>query len=229
MPTIVFISPKGGVGKTTSSMLLGSQFAKQGYPTTLIDADRNKPLVKWAGDRVPPAPNMSVVGETDEDAIIDVIDEAAARTPIVIVDLEGSAGKVALLAVSQADLVIIPMQPSELDASEAGRALRVVKQQERVSGRAKPHAVLFTRTSPTIVTRTFKIIRKNLQEANVRMFKTELIEREAFRGMFAFQKTLEQLDPKEVPNIPAAITNAETYMAEVAAMLRGEEKEVANG
>src|SRR5258705_152927 len=47
MPTIVFISPKGGIGKTTSSLTLGTQFAKHGATVTMIDADPNRPLRKW--------------------------------------------------------------------------------------------------------------------------------------------------------------------------------------
>ncbi len=48
MPTIVFASSKGGVGKTTSALALAFVLAKAGAPTTLIDADPNAPLTRWA-------------------------------------------------------------------------------------------------------------------------------------------------------------------------------------
>lgn len=217
MPTIVFISPKGGVGKTTSSLVLATQFAKAGYPTTIIDADPNRPQVAWANGGS--ADNLTIVGDVDEDTIIDVIDAAAARTPVVIVDLEGSAGKVALLAVSQADLVIVPMQPSELDAAQAGKALRVIRDFHRMSNRTVPHAILFTRTSGAIVTKTMRSICDNLRAAKVRIMETDLLEREAFKLMFSFNQTLEQLDVKDAPSRDKAIANAETFMKEVAMML----------
>jgi hypothetical protein len=52
--------------------------------------------------------NFSVVSDVDEDNVIDRIEEAAAQTPFVVVDLEGTAAKIVLLAVSQADFVVIP-------------------------------------------------------------------------------------------------------------------------
>ena len=47
MPTIAFVSPKGGVGKTTSAFLLATVFAKI-CDVTIIDADPNHPLETWA-------------------------------------------------------------------------------------------------------------------------------------------------------------------------------------
>jgi chromosome partitioning protein len=138
----------------------------------------------------------------------------------VIVDLEGTADKIALLAVSQADLVIIPMQPSELDADQASRALRVIAQQERMARRAVHRAVLFTRTNSAIRTRTMTHIANSLREAGVPMFDTELNEREAFRGMFSFNAPLEALEQSDVANVPKAIANAERFMNEVLETLR---------
>ncbi|WP_313228507.1 ParA family protein [Sphingobium yanoikuyae] len=43
MPTIAFISPKGGVGKTTAALLLASQLAR-GAKVSVIDADPNHPI-----------------------------------------------------------------------------------------------------------------------------------------------------------------------------------------
>jgi chromosome partitioning protein len=146
VPAIVFISPKGGVGKTTASLVLDTQFAKHGAAVTMIDANPNRPLRKWGTGAHCPE-NLSIVSNVHEESILDVIDAAASTTPFVIVDLEGTAAKIALLAVSQASLVIIPMQPSNLDADQASRALVVIAQQQRMSRRKVPHAVLFTRTS----------------------------------------------------------------------------------
>jgi chromosome partitioning protein len=48
MPNIVFASPKGGAGKSTSAVLLATQLADLGVSVTLVDADPNKPLSRWA-------------------------------------------------------------------------------------------------------------------------------------------------------------------------------------
>ena len=48
MPTIVFASPKGGVGKSTAAVLLATELASHGGTVTMIDADPNKPLSQWA-------------------------------------------------------------------------------------------------------------------------------------------------------------------------------------
>ena len=54
MPTIAFVSPKGGSGKTTSFFLLSMALAKL-YDVTVIDADPNHPIQTWAngGKRLP--------------------------------------------------------------------------------------------------------------------------------------------------------------------------------
>ena len=109
---------------------------------------------------------LPVVSEDDEDNIIACIEDAAAKTPFVIVDLEGTASKIVVRAVSQADLVIIPMQGSYEDAKAAVRGVRVARQSE------KPYAVVLTRTSPTIRSRTLIEIQKGLVKANISVLRT---------------------------------------------------------
>lgn len=218
MPTIVFVSPKGGVGKTTAALVLATQIAKAAR-VTVIDADPNHPIAAWSKEAELPD-NLSVVADADEDNIIEKIEEAASASPFVIVDLEGTAAKIVLLAVSQADFVVIPTQGSQLDAEQASRAIRVVKQQEKMSGRATPFGVLLTRTSPIIRTRTMGHIQHGLDDAGIPVLKAQLNEREAFRAMFSFRRTLETLDPKDVPNLDKAIANAEQIAAEIIEKLR---------
>lgn len=218
MPTIAFISPKGGVGKTTAALLLASQLTR-GAQVSIIDADPNHPIAAWGKDAALPD-NLSIIADVDEDSILDRIEEAAAQTPFVIVDLEGTAAKIVLLAVSQADLVVIPMQGSQLDAEQASRAIRVLKQHEKMTGRAVPYAVLLSRTSPIIRTRTMGHIQDGLEDAGVPMFATQLHEREAFRAIFSFRQMLDTLNPKDVPNLDKAIANAEQFTVEVIEWLR---------
>lgn len=218
MPTIVFVSPKGGAGKTTSALVLAEQIARSAA-ITVIDADPNHPIKTWAeGTNTPP--NLVVVSDADEENMIERIEEAAARTPFVIVDLEGTAAKIVLLAVSQADLVIVPTQGSQLDAAQASRALKVIRQQEKMSRRTVPYGILLTRTSPIIRTKTMSHISKSFLDAGVNVFGTELNEREAFRAIFSFGEPLANLDPREVSNLDKAVANAEEFAAEVISVLR---------
>ncbi len=218
MPTIVFVSPKGGAGKTTAALVLASQLARA-TGVTVIDADPNHPIKTWAEVANVPA-TFRVMANADEENIIERIEEAAAVTPFVIVDLEGTAAKIVLLAISQADLVIVPTQGSQLDAEQASRALRVIKQQEKMSRRTVPFAVLLTRTNVAIRTRTMAHIQRGLAGAGIPVLETELHEREAYRAMFSFQQPLEKLDPADVSNLDKAIVNAEELTAEIVALLR---------
>lgn len=221
MPAIAFVSPKGGVGKTTSALLLATLLAKI-YDVTLIDADPNRPIQDWATGGNAPS-RLKIVSDVDEETIIERIEEAASETPFVIVDLEGTASKIVLYAISQANFVIIPTQGSHLDAKEASRAIRVVLQSEKMTRTAKPYAVLLTRTSPMIRTRGLAHIQKGLVEAGIPVLQTELNERDAFRAIFSFRQTLDGLDPNAVPNLDKAKFNVGEFAHEVVARLAAQQ------
>lgn len=219
MPTISFVSPKGGVGKTTSAVILATQIAQRGKAVTIIDADPNRPISHWS--RLPGCPpDIRVVSEASEDTIIDEIERAEHAAPFVIIDLEGTANLTVGYAISRSDLVIIPSQGSQLDAKEAGKAIKLIQQQEKAFKRAIPYAVLLTRTSAAIKTRTLRHIQDQLTQHGVQLFAAQLMEREAFRAIFSFGGGLEALDRKEVSGIDAAITNARAFAAEVIDRLR---------
>jgi chromosome partitioning protein len=119
----------------------------------------------------------------------------------------------------------VPTQGSHLDAEQAGRAFRVIQQQEKSVRRVMPdyilpYSVLLTRTNPAIRTRTLKHIQQGLIDAGIPVFNTELNEREAFRAIFSFQQPLENLNPNDVANIDKAIINAKQFANEVIETLR---------
>jgi chromosome partitioning protein len=221
MPTIAFVSPKGGAGKTTSAFLLSTALAKL-YDVTVIDADPNHPIKTWAtGGNAPP--RLTIVSDADEDTIIERIEDAAAKTPFVVVDLEGTASKIVVYAITQADFVVIPTQGSQLDANEASRAIRVVMQSQKMTGKPLPYAVLLTRTSPSIRARGLAHIQKTMIEADIPVLETELNERDAFKAVFAFRQTLDQLNPSEVPNLDKAKLNVWALAHEILERLKREQ------
>ena len=116
MPTVVFANPKGGAGKSTSAVILATQLALKGAEVTILDADPNKPVSEWARHGTCPE-KIKVVADISEASIVDEIEDSAQKTPFVVVDLEGTASMTVAYAISRADLVIIPIQGSHLDAS----------------------------------------------------------------------------------------------------------------
>lgn len=187
---------------------------------TILDADPNKPISHWEKRGGVPA-NITVVADISESTVIDEIDAAAEKTPFVVVDLEGTASMMVAYAISRADLVIIPIQGSQLDAAEGTKAIKLIRQQEKAFHKNIPFAVLFTRTNAALKPRTLAHIQAEFHKHNIQAFMTQVHEREAYRALFSFGGTLETLDPTQVGNLDKAIANAREFAAETVAMLRG--------
>jgi chromosome partitioning protein len=219
MPTIAMVTPKGGAGKSTSAVILGSELAQRGASVTMIDADPNKPVSDWA--KLPGRPeNLTVLDEVGEENIIEEIEGAAEKTPFVIIDCEGTASMTVAYAVSRADLVIIPVQGSHLDAKQATKAIKLIQQQERAFGKKIPYAILFSRTSEAIRPRTLQHVKAEFAKHGVPAFTVHMHERDAYKAIFSFGGTLQKLNPKLVPNLDGAISNARALAAEVIDLLR---------
>jgi chromosome partitioning protein len=203
-----------GIGRA-----IAVELARRGAAVTIIDADPNRPVSAWA--RRPGRPEgLEVIADVTEESVIDAIEGAATRVPFVIVDLEGTASLTVAYAISRADLVVIPSQGSQLDAAEAAKAVRLIRQQEKAFARRIPHAVLFTRTSAAIKPRTLQHIRGEFEAHGVPALETQMHEREAFRAIFSFGGTIDSLNAGQVGGLDGAVKNARAFAAEVVAMLR---------
>jgi chromosome partitioning protein len=218
VPTIAFASSKGGAGKSTAAVLLATELAVRGTTVTIIDADPNQPVTRWA--RKPGKPDsLTVVCDVTEETLIDAIEDAARKAAFVIVDLEGTASLMVAQAMSRADLVIIPVKGSELDAVEAIKAIKFIRRQERGYSKTIPFALLFTQTNPAVRPRTLKSIEADMLRQGIPMFSTAIHERDAYRALFSFGGTLYSLKEDLVSNIPVAAKNIRDFTAEVISML----------
>lgn len=129
MAVVSFMTTKGGAGKTTGTLFLGTVLAEQSASLCLVDADPNQPLIKWSKD-ANIARSMTIVGVVNEENSIETIEEQSGKNSFVI-DLEGSANLSTGYAMTSSDLILIPLQPSKLDADEAAKALKFIARQGR--------------------------------------------------------------------------------------------------
>jgi chromosome partitioning protein len=219
MPVICVGCPKGGVGKTTTSLILACELANGGARVTIIDSDPNKQIAHWATlPGVPP--NLDVVSnDVNQETILDVIDQAAARSAFVLVDCEGIASLMVSLAVSISDLVLIPCGGSQLDAGKTAHMIQTVKQQERVTRRSIGYAVVLTRCSPALMPGTQKHVERTFAERAIPVLTAKLYDREAFKAVFSFGGTLAGLQNK-ISNVDRAQMNARVFAAEVVDRLK---------
>lgn len=145
MAIFTFATAKGGAGKTTAAAGLGAELALRGFRVGFVDADPNLHLLDW--HRLGGLPETTLAPATGE-TVLDVIDEVAAASDHVVVDLEGAASQLVLQAVIKSDLVLIPTQLSNMDIKEAQATAAAVRRAERIRGRPIPSAYVVTRMAP---------------------------------------------------------------------------------
>lgn len=213
MPVIVTASSKGGAGKSTLTLVLAQALDAMGATVTVIDADPNRPLVRWRGGKS--ASTVDVVGDVTESNIIKVIRDYSVRRQFVLVDLEGTANRLVSRAITQADLVLIPLQASALDSNEASRAVGLIQEEEEaLEGRRIPYRIIMTRTNPLITTKIEAGIYKALADADISLMDTRLHERQAYKAIFVRRQALSELD-RSINGLEGALENAERLAGEV--------------
>jgi chromosome partitioning protein len=217
MPVITIANPKGGSGKTTTATLLSTTLAYQGASVSLIDGDPNQPHKTWREG----ASNTTVnfLFARNEDDLVEKVQEERTRRHFVIVDCEGVANTLMAYAIQQADLVLIPMAPTQLDAKEAARAVMAVKTAERSANRRIAHRIVFTSTQARGATKEQKDIIAALQCTGVTAVKTQIIDRVAYQTIFSRRLTLYELD-KSVSGRETAVKNAEAFTDEIKAIIK---------
>lgn len=221
MPTIVLTSPKGGAGKSTTAVILATEMARMDYDVTILDCDlvsgEKSAMKVWAGAGDIP-PRITVRHKVGEQDVIREIMEAEGRGHIVLVDLGGAASLLATRAISQADLVIVPIRPSPLDAEAAKLIVQMIYLEEQTLRRQIAWAAVMTATS-AIKSAQHKAIVADLKAAEARMIEPELMQRGAYQNFFVKGQGGDLHTMKATATHDKAIENAQAFTRSVLTLL----------
>lgn len=129
MTIIELASQKGGPGKTTAVVNIAAELARQGHDVLIVDADQGtQSASRWVTDRGE-NPSLPVVHSIQKSGNIRAaLKDLASRYDFVIVDAPGHDSQEMRTALTVADVVIIPVRPSQLDLDTIARLVDLVDQ-----------------------------------------------------------------------------------------------------
>lgn len=227
MPIVSFVTPKGGAGKTTATVLIACGLAERGHRVAIIDTDPNQPIQSWAEKDIPPPPSITVYPNVKEVNLLDTIDTAEEHHDWVLIDGEGSANLASSYSIAASQFVIVPAQKSQLDAKEAVKAIKMIQNASRSIKADIPFRLLFMRTNASVVAGVQRAIETNFGE--VEAMPVELAERSAYQAIFAYGGSLSTL-PKTgagAGNIANAQKNADAVVDAVIELSQALSRKVA--
>lgn len=224
MAVISIGNPKGGAGKTTLALVLADTLASNGARVSVIDADPNAIIEKWAAKRVAAGKELPyrVIPRPTESEMIGTIDRISKEDQFVIIDLEGSASRMTSRALARSHMVLVPFNLSPIDAELAAQAVRAIQEEEEALERRIPFRLVRSRANAAIETKTAKRIVDAIRAAELPLLNTALVERAAYRDIFEFGMLLSELDNATTSGVQNAITNAAELAQAVVNAMREE-------
>jgi chromosome partitioning protein len=181
---IAFCASKGGAGKTTACSSL-SAMAAEGGRVAMLDLDPQKTLHRW----------WELRGQPDNPKLVEGRGALAATVArlrsdgydFVLIDTPPANMGIAMAAVTAADLVLVPVQPSAFDLE----AIAPVVDMCREAGRAFAFVVNRTDSAKKLTTDAVKYLKVDGQ-----VLATHLSNRPSYRSAPADGKTAAEVNDK---------------------------------
>ena len=251
MSVLTVAGQKGGSGKTNLVRNLAIHFALDGYTVGIVDADliqqhsseffadhhKEGAHEVWApredipgltvaiwdrGSPEVPLASIVVAPQVDQDAIGEVIQSFADAVDVVVCDLQGTASVAMIHAIHYADLVLIPVQPSNDDLKSAHSTARHVAQAGKSARREIPYRIVISRASTGFRPEVERVVEAALENAGIPKLKTPVFERTAFkRASFSrVAPIFEEPQGGAAENMKAVYEEVKKILAETVAKAR---------
>lgn len=181
-PTIIaFVSPKGGVGKSTTCLALASALAHKGEKVQIIDFDQTETLWRWysANDAARGISNLTVEKGPDRDLSTFINEVWSTRSGFVFIDLAGSLTHQMLLMATFAHLTITPSKPSEPDIVEASKLAAQLQSLANKLNKPILHRILLNEVPALLQSHQAHVI-DQIDASNLHRFENIMHTRAAF-------------------------------------------------
>lgn len=124
--TISVCGLKGGIGKSTIALNLGTCFHRAGHRTLLVDADPQGTLRAWAAQGTEAEYDGPPVVGLDGKTLRRDLERVAQGFAVVVIDAPPRMGAEARAAMVAADLVLLPVTPGAADVWALRETLTVL-------------------------------------------------------------------------------------------------------
>jgi len=172
MHVISFLNPKGGSGKTTSVINVGSCLARSGKRVAVVDTDPQMSVTNWSKAE---KSAFDVYTASSEKDVYQVRKELK-DYDFVIIDGAGSLSVITSAGVMVSDLVIIPVSPSPLDFSATGSVVDVLEAQAY----NRPVEARFLITRKIEQATMLGVLKESIAQTKIKLFRTAITQRQSY-------------------------------------------------
>jgi chromosome partitioning protein len=127
MQRIVVLNPKGGSGKTTIAVNLAGYFASRQQRPVLMDYDPQGSSGRWVSKRDPARPKVHLISAHERDPRVTrtfQLRPPPDATHIILDTPAAVTGQSMIELTRQADKILIPVLPSDIDIHACSRCIR---------------------------------------------------------------------------------------------------------
>ncbi|HGJ5900032.1 AAA family ATPase [Arsenophonus apicola] len=144
-------SQKGGCGKSTISVNIAAELAKQKKDVILVDSDRQGTSANWISDRNKQVEIPIIHCIQKFDNVRETLLDLDKRYEFVIVDTAGRDSRELRTGMTTADILLVPFRPSQPDLDTLPRLVEIITEAKDINPKLKTIAMLtLAPTNPVI-------------------------------------------------------------------------------
>ena len=208
---------KGGSGKSTITMNLASELARQKKDVIIVDTDRQSSTAEWATERIrnqSTLPEIFCVQKYNE--IHTTLLDLNKRYEYVLVDTAGRDAPELRSAMIVANKLLIPVRPSQLDLNTIPDMQKIIQESKLVNPNLLTLAVLSMAPTNPIVNEAKEAQEFLAEFPSITLLKTIVRDRKIYRdavseglGVVEIDKTSESARKakKEIQDLVKEIFN----------------------